>query len=140
MGAISLPERGQPLDVNYIYDMANQINNLTNTVSIRSTTSSRINENSDTTSNLKIYAANKTLSTTNASGNTTESFFFTYPEFKFAPVATITVINNSGSTVGDDISHTLRTVTTTRSEGIVRFGTSGAVNLTVSIIAIGIAP
>ena len=78
MGAISLPERGQPLDVNYIYDMANQINNLTNTVSIRSTTSSRINENSDTTSNLKIYAATKTLSTTNASGNTTESFFFTY--------------------------------------------------------------
>ena len=51
-----------------------------------------------------------------------------------------TVLNNSGSTVGDDISHTLRTVTTTRAEGIVRFGTSGAVNLSISIIAIGIAP
>ena len=25
MGLISLPERGQPLDVNYIYEMANQI-------------------------------------------------------------------------------------------------------------------
>ena len=140
MAAISLPERGQPLDVSYIYDMASQINNLTNAVTIRSTSSSRINENSDTTSNLKFYAATKTLSTTNASGNTTESFFFTYPEFKFAPVATITVINNSGSTSGDNITHVLRSVTTTRAEGIVRFGTSGAVNLSVSIIVIGIAP
>lgn len=140
MAAISLPERGQPLDVSYIYDMASQINNLTNAVTIRATSSSRINENSDTTSNLKFYAATKTLSTTNASGNTTESFFFTYPEFKFAPVATITVVNNSGSTSGDDITHVLRSVTTTRAEGIVRFGTSGAVNLSVSIILIGIAP
>lgn len=140
MAAIPLPERGQPLDVNYIYDMASQINNLTNAVTIRSTSSSRINENSDTTSNLKFYAATKTLSTTNASGNTTESFFFTYPEFKFAPVATITIINNSGSTSGDDVTHVLRSVTTTRAEGIVRFGTSGAVNLSVSIIVIGIAP
>lgn len=140
MAAIPLPERGQPLDVNYIYDMASQINNLTNAVTIRSTSSSRINENSDTTSNLKFYAATKTLSTTNASGNTTESFFFTYPEFKFVPVATITIINNSGSTSGDDVTHVLRSVTTTRAEGIVRFGTSGAVNLSVSIIVIGIAP
>ena len=140
MAAIPLPERGQPLDVNYIYDMVSQINSIANTIAIRATSTSKVNENTDTTSNLKMFSATKTLSTTNASGNTTESFFFTYPEFKFTPVATITVINNSGSTVGDDISHTLRTVTTTRAEGIVRFGTSGAVNLSISIIAIGIAP
>lgn len=139
MAAISLPEKGQPLDVNYIYDMANQINNLTNVITVRSTTSSRINENSDTTSNLKFYAATKTLSTTNASNNTTESFFFTYPEFKFTPVATITVVNNSGSTAGDDVTFTLRNITTTRAEGIVRFGTSGAVNLSINIIIIGIS-
>lgn len=139
MGAISLPERGQPLDVTYIYDMANQINNLTNTISLRSTSSSRINENSDATSNLKFYAATKTLSTTNASGNTTESFFFTYPEFRFTPVTTIAVVNNSGSTAGDDVTASLRTVTTSRSEGVVRFGTSGAVNLSINIIVVGIA-
>jgi hypothetical protein len=139
MAAVSLPEKGQPLDVNYIYDMANQINNLTNVITVRSTTSSKINENSDTTSNLKFYASTKTLSTTNASNNTTESFFFTYPEFKFTPVATISVINNSGSTAGDDVTFTLRNITTTRAEGIVRFGTSGAVNLSVNIIIIGIS-
>jgi hypothetical protein len=139
MAAVSLPEKGQPLDVNYIYDMANQINNLTNVITVRSTTSSKINENSDTTSNLKFYASTKTLSTTNASNNTTESFFFTYPEFKFTPVATISVINNGGSTAGDDVTFTLRNITTTRAEGIVRFGNSGAVNLSVNIIIIGIS-
>jgi hypothetical protein len=140
MTAISLPEKGQPLDVNYIYDMANQINNLTNVISIRSTSSSRINENSETTSNLKFFAATKSLTSTNASSNATESFFFTYPEFKFTPVAVVTITNNSGSSAGDNVTTTLRNVTTSRTEGVVRFGTSGAVNLLISIIVVGIAP
>ena len=140
MAAIPLPERGQPLDVNYIYDMVSQINSIANTIAIRATSTSKVNENTDTTSNLKMFSATKTLSTTNASGNTTESFFFTYPEFKFTPVATATIINNTGSTTGDDVICTLRNVGTSRAEGVVRFNTSGAVNLSVSVIAIGIAP
>lgn len=140
MAAIPLPERGQPLDVNYIYDMVSQINSITNTIALRSTSTSKINENSDTTSNLKFYAATKTLTTTTSSANTTESFFFNYPEFKFAPVVTITIINNSGSTVGDNVITSLRNVGTSRCEGVVRFNTSGGVNLSISMIAIGIAP
>lgn len=140
MAAIPLPERGQPLDVNYIYDMVNQINSITNTIAIRSTSTSKVNTNSDTTSNLKFYAETKNLSTTNASGNATESFFFTYPEFKFPPVVVVTVTNNSGSTAGDNVISTLRNVGTSRAEGIVRFNVSGAVNLSINAIAIGIAP
>jgi hypothetical protein len=140
MAAIPLPERGQPLDVNYIYDMVSQINSITNTIAIRSTSTSRVNENSDTTSNLRFFASTKTLSTTNASGNATESFFFTYPEFKFTPVVTVTLVNNTGSTAGDNVISTLRVVGTSRCEGVVRFNASGAVNLSVNIIALGIAP
>ena len=140
MAAIPLPERGQPLDVNYIYDMVSQINSITNTIALRSTSTSKVNENSDTTSNLKFYAATKSLTTTNSSANTTESFFFNYPEFKFAPVVTITVINNSGSTIGDNVITTLRNVGTSRCEGVVRFNTSGGLNLSISMIAVGIAP
>jgi hypothetical protein len=140
MAAIPLPERGQPLDVNYIYDMVSQINSIANTIAVRSTSTSKVNDNSDTTSNLKFYSATKTLSTSNASGNTTESFFFNYPEFKFTPVVTITVVNNTGSTAGDDVIGTLRNIGTSRAEGVVRFNTSGAINLSVNMIAIGIAP
>lgn len=140
MAAIPLPERAQPLDVNYIYDMVSQINNITNTIAIRATSTSKVNINSDTTSNLKFYGENKTLSTTNASGNATESFFFNFPEFKFTPVIVTTIINNTGSSAGDNVIATLRTAGTSRCEGVVRFNVSGAVNLSINMIAIGIAP
>jgi hypothetical protein len=140
MAAIPLPERAQPLDVNYLYDMVSQINSITNTIAVRATSTSRINTNSDTTSNLKFYAETKSISTTNASGNGTESFFFNYPEFKFTPVVTITVVNNTGSSAGDNVIATLRNVGTSRCEGVVRFNASGAVNLSINMTAIGIAP
>jgi hypothetical protein len=140
MAAIPLPERGQPLDVNYIYDIANQINNLTNTVAVRATATSRVNTSSDTTGNLKFYAETKPLTVISATANGTESFFFTYPAFKFPPVVVITVINNSGSNAGNDVRYTLKKeATTTRAEGVVRFGSAGQVDLSISLIAIGIA-
>ncbi len=138
MAAISLPERGQPLDVNYIYEMASQINNLTNTIAVRSSSSSRVNTNSETTSNLRIFASTISLSTTSATSGQTETFSFNYPELKFTPVATATIVNNSGSDAGKNTSVILNTVTTSKSEGIVRFGTSGAVNLSVNVIVVGI--
>lgn len=138
MGAISLPERGQPLDVNYIYDMASQINNLSNAIAIRSTSSSKVNENSDTTSNLRFYAATTKLNITNVSANDLQPFSFTYPEFRFVPVAVVSVVNIDRTTAGDDVSCTLQEVLTTTAKGIVKFNTGGAVNLSVSIIVVGI--
>lgn len=140
MATLPLPERGQPLDVNYIYDMVNQINNITNTIAVRSTSTSKINSVADTTSNLKFYAETKALTTATIYGNTSDSFFFTYPEFKYPPVVTVTVLNNDGSTIGENVLITLRTVGTSRCEGKVRYNVSGAVNLSISMIAIGIAP
>jgi hypothetical protein len=138
MGAISLPERGQPLDVNYIYDMASQINNLSNAIAIRSTSSSKVNENSDTTSNLRFYAATTKLNITKVSANDLQPFSFTYPEFRFAPVAVVSVVNIDRTTAGDDVSCTLQEVLTTTAKGIVKFNTGGAVNLSVNIIVVGI--
>jgi hypothetical protein len=138
MAAIPLPEKGQPLDVNYIYEMANQINNLTNTIAVRSSTSSRVNTQSETTSNLRIFASTIPISTTSATSGQTETFSFNYPELKFVPVATATVVNNSGSDAGKAASVILNVVTTSKSEGVVRFGSSGAVDLSVNVIVVGI--
>jgi hypothetical protein len=138
MAAISLPERGQPLDVNYIYEMASQINNITNTIAVRSSSSSRVNTNSETTSNLRIFATTIPLSITSVTGGDFEPFSFNYPELKFTPVATATTVNNTGSDAGKNTSVVLNTVSTTRAEGIVRFGTSGAVNISINVIVVGI--
>ena len=138
MAAISLPERGQPLDVNYIYELASQINNLTNTIAVRSSSSSRVNSNSETTGNLRFFANTISLSTTSATGGQTEIFSFNYPELKFVPVATATIVNNSGSDAGKSATVVLNTITTSKIEGVVRFGTSGATSLSVNVIVVGI--
>jgi len=138
MAAISLPERGQPLDVNYIYEMVSQINSIENRIAIRNTSVSTINNNTDTTSNLKFYAEQKALITSEAKANTTETITFTYPRFKFTPVVTATVLNNSGSTSGDDVICTVRNLTTSTAAVVVRFNAAGKVDLFVNLIAIGV--
>lgn len=138
MAAISLPERGQPLDVNYIYEMVSQINSLENRIAIRNTSVSSINGNTDTTSNIKFYAEQKALITSEAKANTTETITFTYPRFKFTPIVTATVVNNSGSTPGDDVICTLRNITTSTAAVVVRFNAGGKVDLLVNLTAVGI--
>ena len=138
MAAISLPERGQPLDVNYIYEMVSQINSIENKIAIRNTSVSTINNNTDTTSNLKFYAEQKALITSEAKANTTETITFTYPRFKFTPVVTATVLNDGGSTSGDDVICTVRNLTTSTAAVVVRFNAAGKVDLFVNLIAIGI--
>jgi hypothetical protein len=138
MAAISLPERGQPLDVNYIYEMVSQINSIENRIAIRNTSVSTINNNTDTTSNLKFYAEQKALITSEAKANTTETITFTYPRFKFTPVVTATVLNDGGSTSGDDVICTVRNLTTSTAAVVVRFNSPGKVDLFVNLIAIGV--
>jgi hypothetical protein len=138
MPSIPLPEKGQPLDLNYIYEMASQINSLTNTVAIRATSSSKVNTNTETTSNLRFFASSVPIARTSATSGQTEEFSVTYPELKFTPVVTATVVNNSGSDAGKAATVVLTNVNAGRTEGIVRFGASGAINLSVNVIVIGI--
>jgi hypothetical protein len=138
MAAISLPERGQPLDVNYIYDIVSQVNSIENRIAVRNTSVSNINGNTDTTSNLRFYAQQQALITSESKANTTETITFTYPVFKFAPVVTATVVNRSGSTYGDDVICTLRNITTSTAAVVVRFNSAGKVDLLVNLIAVGI--
>jgi hypothetical protein len=138
MPSIPLPEKGQPLDLNYIYEMASQINSLTNTVAIRATSSSKVNTNTETTSNLRFFASTVPISATSATTGNTEGFSVTYPELKFTPVVTATVVNNSGSDAGKAATVVLTNVSAGRTEGLVRFGASGAINLSVNVIVIGI--
>jgi hypothetical protein len=138
MGAISTPEPGQPLDINYISEMANQINQLTRSISTTAASSSSVNGRYDITGNLKIFAETKKLVTASATSGGSETFSFTYPEFRFLPVATITITNDSGSDPGYFYTATLRRITTSRAEGIIKFQKSDSVSLSVSIIVIGI--
>ncbi len=146
MAIVPLPERGQPLDVSYIYALAESINNVATQISSSSSNYTSI----DTTTG----AAKQTLKTSearfvggyltvvnNATVVASDEKEFGYdfsPNFKYPPIVTVTPVNIGNTPAGQNVTVLLKTVTTSRIEGVVRFGSSGDLSVAVNIIAIGV--
>ncbi|MFZ9241647.1 MAG: hypothetical protein ACO295_00440 [Sediminibacterium sp.] len=138
MPQITPPETGQPLDLNYINQIATSLNELTKTVESRSTTASSINNVAKLNNNLRFYGNTLNIQT-DASAGGTSNFTFNFGEkgFDGVPVCTVSIIQNASSPLADVY---LKNVTSTAVSGTVVYRTRGAVNITVSLLAIGIAP
>ena len=145
MAKIPLPERGQPLDVTYIYQLADTINDLSTQVSSATYNYTTIDtvsagKQSVKTSDTRMIggfiqvANNSTVSAGNE-----KTFTYDFPsDFKYAPIATATAVNIGNTPAGQNVTVILKSVTTSRVEGIVRFGVSGDLSLAVHLIVIGI--
>jgi|694.fasta_scaffold05575_7 hypothetical protein len=142
MGLISLPERGQPLDVNYIYEMANQIYELQKATTNTSTNISRINGVGTTNNRVIFYANSVSMTYPNVISGESREFEASLQGFTTPPQVTATVLNTAGatsSTAGDNVSLVLTLVSNDIVKGKVRFGTPGPISLLINIMAIGIA-
>jgi hypothetical protein len=145
MAKIPLPERGQPLDVTYIYQLADTINDLSTQLSSATYKMSSMDTIGAGRQQIKtsetrliggyIEVANN--STVSAGNEKTFSYDFE-GDFKFRPIATATAVNTGNTPAGQNVSIILKTVTTSRVEGVVRFGSSGDLSLAVNLIIIGI--
>lgn len=145
MAKIPLPDRGQPLDVTYIYQMSNAINDLANDISsatyqYTSVYTRDAGKKDIKTAQSRVVAGfvditnNETIT-----ANTTKPWSFDYPnDFKYPPISTATVVNRGTNDVGDDVTVVIRTNTTSKIEGIVKFNKAGSVTTSINIIAIGI--
>lgn len=145
MAKVPLPDRGQPLDVTYLYQIANALNDAVDTISTAtynytSIDTRGIGREDVKNSNSKIYAAYKDIVTNETiSGNTTKTWSIDFAsEFKYPPIVTATAVNTGTSTIGNDVFAVITSVSTSRVEGIVRFNSSGNVSTSVNIIAIGL--
>lgn len=146
MSRIPLPERGQPLDLAYIYQIANAVNELAVQLSPtvgRYTSIDTVNAGTQSvrTSDARIvggYVVATNNSTTSPDGE--GSFAYNFADFKYVPVVTATpVLTGSTNTdAGKDISVVITRVTTNRVEGIVRFNTIGVADVGINLIAVGI--
>ena len=145
MAKIPLPERGQPLDVPYIYKLVDTVNQLSTEVSSATynyTTVDTVSagKQSVKTSETRIiggYVEVANNSTVTAASD--KSFSYDFPsDFKYQPIATATPVNIGNTPAGQNVSVILKTVTTSKVEGIVRFGASGDLSLAVNLIIIGI--
>lgn len=146
MAKIPTPDRGQPLDVSYIYQMANAINDLSSQISSPTYRYTSI----DTTSgpqntlitNTKIVAGvidvYSTLTDVSPGLTIDRSYSFNTGEFKYPPIVTATPVLTSKSENGSDLSVTIKQVTTSRVDISVTFFGTGKAALRVNLIAIGL--
>ena len=145
MAKVPLPDRGQPLDVTYLYQIANAVNDLsdsisTSTYNYTSIDTRTIGREDLKNSNVKFYAAFEDIVTDETvSANTTKTWTINFAsDFKYAPIVTATPVNTGTSTIGNDVTVTITSISTTAVNGIVRFNSSGNVSTSVNIVAIGI--
>jgi hypothetical protein len=145
MAKVPLPERGQPLDVTYIYQLADTINDLSTQVSSATYNYTTIDTVSAGKQSVKTSEARMIGGYVEVANNSTVSagnektFSYDFPsDFKYQPIATATPVNIGNTPAGQNVNVILKTVTTSRVEGIVRFGASGDLSLAVNLIILGI--
>jgi hypothetical protein len=146
MARIPLPERGQPLDLSYIYQLANTINEISDQLSpttARYTTIDTVSAGRQNirTSDARIvggYLVVENNSSTSPDGEGTFSYDFS--DFQFVPVVTATpiLINEANTEAGKDVTVVLTQITTNRIEGLVRFNTIGVARVGINLIAVGV--
>ena len=141
---IPLPQRGQPIDIDYLYQIVSQINTLTTKISSNSTVLSSIDNGingvkQSTTNNLRFYASTKSVKKSQVTANTTEPWFIDFsPNFLYVPIVIATPVNNnSTSTAGDRVSVVINKIATNRVDGKMIFNVAGNIDVNINIIAIG---
>jgi hypothetical protein len=145
MAKVPLPERGQPLDVTYIYQLAETINDLATQVSSATYNYTTIDTVSAGKQNVKTSEARviggyvEVANNSTVSAGNEKTFAYDFPsDFKYAPIATATAVNIGNTPAGQNVTVILKSVTTSRVEGVVRFGASGDLSLAVNLVIIGI--
>jgi hypothetical protein len=145
MAKVPLPERGQPLDVTYIYQLAETINSLATQVSSSTynyTTIDTISagkQSVKTSETRMIGGYVEVANNSTVSAGNEKTFAYDFPsDFKYAPIATATAVNIGNTPAGQNVTVILKSVTTSRVEGVVRFGASGDLSLAVNLVVVGI--
>ncbi len=145
MAKVPLPERGQPLDVTYIYQLAETINDVATQVSSATYNYTTIDTVSAGKQSVKTSEARviggfvEVANNSTVSAGNEKTFAYDFPsDFKYAPIATATAVNIGNTPAGQNVTVILKSITTSRVEGVVRFGASGDLSLNINIIVVGI--
>jgi hypothetical protein len=147
MSKIPLPERGQPLDLSYIYQIAETVNELASQLSPTTGRYTSIDTVSAGTQSVRTsdsrivggYFTVPNTSTTSPDGEGTFNYSFTNA-FAYAPIVTATpvLIGDTATDSGKNVTVVLTQVTTSGVAGVVRFNTIGVANVGINILAVGI--
>jgi hypothetical protein len=145
MATVPLPERGQPLDVTYIYRLAETLNDLSSQVSSVKYNFTTLDTISDGPQNIKTSESRiiGKIVTVAPNVNVTAGQFFDFSvdlglSFAFPPIVSVTPVNVSGAQAGQDLSVIVTQVSQSSVSGKVKFNTTGQAFVSLHVIAIGV--
>ena len=147
MAKLPTPDRGQPIDVAYIYQIVDAINDISSQISSATykyasiatpnggTQNTLITDTKVVGGTIDIYS---TLTDVTPGLTVDKSFNFGAGEFKYPPIVTATPVLTSQSQNGSNLSVTIKQITTSRVDLSVTFFGTGKAALKINLIAIGI--
>lgn len=143
MAILSVPDRGQPIDLAYISSMVEAINKLSELVSPtkKSYITIDVPGNRQTTlaSGMKVTAAYIQITNTSPTANSEVVFNYSFPDqFKTPPIVTATPYNSGEKVAGNDVTVVVTDISNSGIAGVARFGVGGSLSIGVNIIAVGI--
>jgi hypothetical protein len=145
MATVPLPERGQPLDVTYIYRLAETLNELSSQVSSIKYNFTTLDTLNDVPQNIKTSESRiiGKIVIVAPNVNVTAGQFFDFStdlglSFAFPPIVSVTPINVSGTQAGQDLSVIVTKVSQSSVSGKVKFNTTGQASVSLHVIAIGV--
>jgi len=138
---ISTPSTGQPIDTQYIYDIANALNTINNNINSDSssryqTATTQVNAK---TSNLVIWTgiiAGEQSKQVTKDSVTTKTVTFDNVKFGNTPVVTATICNSTNNTVKPTLS--MGVPSSTQVSFNITYSGTGKVSFDLHVIAIGI--
>ena len=145
MAILPVPERGQPLDVTYIYSIVKAVNELSEQISpgtykyvtLDTPTAGKQSVKASEARIIGGYVQVTTSQTQTAGSSQPFSYNFS-SEFKFAPIVTATPINIGNTDAGKDVTVTLKSISTSKVEGLVKFNAAGDTSIGINLVIIGI--
>ena len=146
MAKVPLPDRGQPLDLSYIYQLAEAINNLSNQLSpvnAKYTTIDTVSNGKQTVRTSDSRVVGGFINLTNSSVSTPggeQEFTYSFSDFAYSPIVTATpiVTDTNNTQASKDVTVILTSVTTSRVDGVVKFNTTGVASIGINLLIVGI--
>lgn len=144
MAKVPTPDRGQPLDVSYIYGLAKAVNDLYDqtvqaTYKYAKIDTVKNGPQSKMITDTKIIAGYVGVADNkDVVANEQIPFSYKWSDYAYAPIVTATPVNLTGTSAGTDVVVVINSITTGGVDGVVKFATAGKVSVGINLIAIGI--
>lgn len=145
MAKVPLPDRGQPLDVTYMYQLANAINEVADTVSTATNKyatidTKTIGKQTFKVPDIRVFAGYVDVSNNETVSPTTiiEKSVDFGVSFAYPPIVVASIVNNNTQAAGNDATVVVSSTTTTAAGFRVRFSTTGTATVGINFLAIGV--